>query len=421
MFTKRHRCLGIESLESRKMLAANLMNGSLSIFGTKLSDNIQVQVATSGPHAGELQVDVNGQQSFFTVAQVNSIKIFGLGGNDQITVNDNVTIGATISGGKGNDNIKGGGGNDIVHGDAGIDTIDGSLGNDTIDGDAGDDTIDGGDGNDNCHGDAGNDTINGDNGDDSISGDKGNDTIHGDTGNDSIHGNQGNDSIWGGDDDDTIDGDQGSDTVDGEGGNDNCHGDQGNDNIDGGDGNDQVWGDDGNDSLQGGNDDDYVDGGNGIDDCHGGAGDDELNGGSGHDRLDGDQGNNLNDGTDGNDDSTNGIDTNLDEFHSNITGTNNEAASAEFHTNNENGNLRTRFELEVEHLAANSTFDVLIDNVTVGQISTDGSGAGELKFSTSPSGNSAAFPANFPTLHAGSTIVVSDLQGSFETWHHIED
>ena len=62
----------------------------------------------------------------------------------------------------------------------------------------------------------------------------------------------------------------------------------------------------------------------------------------------------------------------------------------------------------------------MIDNVTVGQISTDGSGDGELKFSSDPSGGGElAFPVGFPTIQAGSTIVVSDMQGTFVAWHSV--
>ena len=384
MLTKRHRRLGIESLERRTMMAADLLNGTLSVVGTNGNDNIQVQVAVGGAHAGELQVDLNGQQSFFTVAQVNSIRISGLAGNDQITVNDNVSIATVINGGKGNDTIKGGSGIDTIHGDAGNDTIDGSDGNDAI------------------------------------YGDKGNDSIHSGDGNDTVHGNQGNDSIWGGDGDDSIDGENGNDTIDGEAGDDTCHGDNGLDNVHGGVGSDQVYGDNGKDSVWGGDDDDYVDGGNGVDDCHGGLGDDELQGGQGHDQLNGDQGDNLVDGDQGHDDTSNGIHANLnDEFRALFSGPNNESGHAEYDTENDNGALKTKFELEAEHLAANSTFNVVIDNLTVGQISTDGSGEGELKFSSNPGGGEVAFPVNFPTIHAGSTIVVSDLQGMFVVWHSV--
>jgi Ca2+-binding RTX toxin-like protein len=385
MLIKRHRRLGIESLERRTMMAADLLNGTLSVVGTAGDDNIQVQVAASGAHSGELQVDVNGQQNFFNVNQVNSIRIFGRAGNDQITVDDSVSVNTTINGGKGNDTIKGGSGNDTIHGDTGNDTIDGSDGND------------------------------------SIFGERGNDLVHAGMGDDTVHGNQGNDSIWGGDGDDSLEGDNGNDTIDGEDGDDTCHGDNGTDDVHGGDNSDQVYGDNGDDEVWGGVGDDYLEGGNGLDNCHGGDGDDQLKGGRGHDQLNGDQGDNLLDGDQGNDDFSNGIEANLDnEFRSLFFGPNNESGSAKYDTQNDDGELETKFKLQVDHLAANWTFDVVIDKVTVGQISTDGSGEGELKFSSDPSGGSeSAFPVGFPTIQAGSTIAVGDLQGTFVTWHFV--
>ncbi len=384
MFSNRRRRLGMEPLETRTMLAADLLNGTLSIVGTKGNDNIQVQVAVSGPHAGEFQVDVNGQQSFFAVNQVTSIQILGLGGNDQITVNDNVAINATIRGGKGNDTIKGGSGDDAIYGDAGNDSIDSSAGNDTV-----------------------------------FAG-SGNDTVHGGAGNDTVHGEAGNDSIGGGDDDDVIDGDQGNDSIDGEAGNDTCHGDNGNDLVHGGDDNDELYGDNGNDKMWGGNGNDFEDGGNGTDDCHGDAGDDQLKGGMGRDRLNGDGGNNLVDPDQGNDDVSNGAQCNLDdEFRALLTGQNGETGRAKSESENDNGAVKTNFELEVHNLAANSAFDIVIDGATVGQINTDGSGEGEIHYSSNPSGgDEVAYPANFPTLHSGSTILIGNvLDGSFSTWH----
>ena len=384
MLTKRHRRLAMEGLERRTMLAADLFNGALTVVGTKGDDNIQVQVAVGGAHAGELQVDVNGDQSFFTVAQVSSIRISGLNGNDQITVDDNVLVNATINGGNGNDTIKGGAGNDTIHGGNGNDTIDGSIGNDIV------------------------------------FGDQGNDSIHAGEGDDTVHGNQGNDRIWGGDGNDSLYGDNGNDDIDGENGDDICHGNNGKDSVRGGADNDMVFGDNGKDSLWGEAGDDYLDGGNGVDICHGGLGDDELKGGNGSDQLDGDQGNNLLDRDHGHDTELNGLEADLDQqFRSLFSGANNESGSARYDTKNDGGQLKTEFGLAVDHLAANSTFDVVIDSVTVGQISTDGSGEGELAFSSDPTGGEVAFPLNFPTIQAGSTIVVSDMQGTFVVWHSV--
>jgi Ca2+-binding RTX toxin-like protein len=369
----------MESLESRTLLAADLFNGLLTVVGTNGNDNIQVQVATSGPNAGQLQVDVNGAQSFFNVAQVGAIQVFGLKGNDQITVDDNVAINASIGGGKGNDTIKCGAGNDTVHGDAGNDTIDGSGGDDTL------------------------------------FGDNGNDSINGDEGDDTCHGNNGNDTLHGGGDDDDIHGDNGNDSVNGDGGDDTCHGDNGKDAIDGDDGFDGLYGDNGNDVIDGGGDDDYLDGGAGKDDCHGGFGDDQLKGGGGNDHLNGDDGDDLLDGDEGNDQEEDGVVVDLDnEFKAFLTGIGGEFGTAEYEIENEDGQLLTKFELEVHELAANSAFNVVIGGVTVGQINTDALGSGEFKLCTVPTGDELPFPAGFPTIGAGTTILVGvSLEGSF--------
>jgi len=386
--TKRHsRRLRLESLEDRTMLAADLVNGVLSVVGTKGSDSIQVQVATAGAHTGELEVNVNGAQSYFTVAQVNSIHIAGLKGNDTITVNDNVTIGVSINGGKGHDTIKGGGGQDTIHGDAGNDSIQGSAGHDTI------------------------------------YGDQGNDTVLAGAGNDAVFGGSGNDSLWGGGDNDTLWGENGKDTINGETGDDVCHGNNGSDNIHGGAGNDDVYGDNGKDSLWGDDDNDHLDGGNSKDDCHGGNGDDQLKGGSGRDSLDGDDGDDLLDKDQGDDDCTDGVVVDLDgEYRALLTGPNNATGYAEYEVENEGGTVETKFEVEVNGATPNANLNIVVDEVTVGQLSTDGSGHGELKFSTNPDFNEVAFPNGFPALHVGSTIVIDGgVQGTFAVSHHIDD
>ncbi|MCI0493245.1 MAG: hypothetical protein L0Z07_09940 [Planctomycetes bacterium] len=401
MIRRRHRRLLIETLEDRSLLAANLANGMLTVVATNQNDNIQVQVASAGPNVGQLEVNVNGAESFFDVNQVTGIQIFGLGGNDTITVDDNVTINTSIHGGKGNDAIKGGSGNDTIHGDAGNDTLDGSSGDDTIFGDKGNDSLQGGDDNDTAYGNSGNDSVAGGTGDDVLSGDNGNDSLYGDDGNDTCRGSNGKDTLHGG------------------AGQDLLHGDNGRDVVFGNYGNDILYGDNGSDAIWGGEDDDHLEGGRGSDDCHGGSGDDQLKGDQGHDRLDGDDGDDLLDGDDG-DDMEDGIEADLDsEFKAFLAGIGNMSGKAEFEIENENGQIVTKFELEVAYLAANSTFDVIIDGVTVGQLGTDGLGEGELEFSSIPSGGELPFPAGFPSIHLGSTIqVASSLQGSFIQKYH---
>lgn len=396
MLSQRHRRLRLEGLESRTLLAADLLNGTLTVVGTNGNDSIQVQVASAGPNAGQLQVDMNGSQSFFDPAQVTAIQIFGLKGNDTITVDDNVTVNTSISGGKGNDTIKGGSGNDTIHGNVGNDTIHGSAGNDVIFGDNGNDSLQGGADDDTVYGGNGNDTIDGGADDDMLHGDNGKDTIHGSAGHDTVFGDNGNDSLHGDDGDDEI------------------HGGNGKDFLSGDDGDDDLDGENGNDSLYGGDDDDHLDGGNGKDDCHGGFGDDHLKGGHGRDRLDGDDGDDLLDIDDG-DSAEDGIEVELDnEFKATLTGTGNELGHAAYEMENEAGQAQTEFKVEVFNLAPATSFDVVVDSVTVGQVTTDGTGFGRLKFSSHPSGLELPFPAGFPTIHLGSIVLlVGSIQGTF--------
>src|SRR4051812_34023207 len=50
MSSLRRRSFGIECLERRTLMTADLVNGALTVVGTTDNDNIQVQVAVSGPH-----------------------------------------------------------------------------------------------------------------------------------------------------------------------------------------------------------------------------------------------------------------------------------------------------------------------------------------------------------------------------------
>ena len=343
MTTRRQRRLGIEGLEGRIVLSADLAGGVLSIVGTNKKDTIGVAVETSGPHAGELAATVNGQQGFFTVGDVSKIRIFGLNGSDQITIDENVLIDAWISGGQGKDDIHGGGGDDEIHGDQGKDTIDGRAG------------------------------------DDDIYGDEGKDLLLGGAGNDMVHGGEGKDTILGGVGDDLL------------------------------------YGESGNDFLDGQDGDDFEDGGSGKDDCHGGLGDDRLKGGTGNDNLDGDDGDDLLDGDDGKDHLDDGDECDLDtEFKAILSGVGSQWAKAEYELENEDGLLETELKIDAKHLAANTVFDVILDGMTVGQLTTDGDGEAELKFSSDPDSDELAFPLGFPSIHDGSTISIgTDLQGSF--------
>jgi len=458
-FHRHSRQPQFESLENRQLLTAVVSNNVLTIVGTKLDDTIQVQTVS-----GQFQVHLNGQVSNFS--NVNTIVINALAGNDQITVDDNVTVPVRINGGKGDDTIKGGAGgdtliggsgNDTIHGSGGADSISGGKGDDLIYGDAGDDAIYGdagndhieaGDGDDSCIGGAGDDFIDGGDGNDHLAGNAGNDELHGglgidqcdggigndivtgDDGNDLVLGGAGTDSVdggngadycYGGDGDDTLIGGPGNDHLFGQAGNDHfqdddgddvCYGGPGNDVFDGGAGNDLYFGEAGNDTINGGPGDDQIEGGPGNDICHGGDGDDQLRGGPGIDQLDGDSGNNLLDADTPKDILAHGLSADLNEEvlaylgHQELGGSGNGVAG--LNVQNENGVIQKKFTLTIQGVHPfNSALSVHIDGQLVGQIATDATGNGELVFSTNPTGTESPFPSNFPHLTPNSTIQIA--------------
>lgn len=104
-----------------------------------------------------------------TVANTKLISIFGLGGDDVLTLDESngALPRATMFGGTGNDTITAGSGNDQLFGESGNDTLFGRGGNDFLFGGAGDDVLVGGDGEDQMFGGAGNDRMIWNPGDDS--------------------------------------------------------------------------------------------------------------------------------------------------------------------------------------------------------------------------------------------------------------
>lgn len=128
-----------QSLESRQMLAASLVNGVLTVTGTEAADHIGLDPRTTT----QLRVEIGTRKQFFDLRQITKIVVNGLGGNDSIEVNKRnpIAIGVEIHGGAGNDYIKGSNASDRLFGEAGNDFIEGKGGNDLIDGGAGNDLV----------------------------------------------------------------------------------------------------------------------------------------------------------------------------------------------------------------------------------------------------------------------------------------
>ncbi|MCH2609006.1 MAG: hypothetical protein MKZ92_10780, partial [Pedosphaera sp.] len=141
------REMRFESLEARKLLAADLSNG-LVIEGTEDADRISAFVDDSN----QLHVIVNGNESIYDSDSVDGLHVRAKGGDDHVRIDESVFQWTTINGGSGDDNINGGSGNDqidagsgndVVRGGAGNDVIQGGWGNDVLSGNAGDDVITG--------------------------------------------------------------------------------------------------------------------------------------------------------------------------------------------------------------------------------------------------------------------------------------
>jgi hypothetical protein len=88
------------------------------------------------------------------------------GGDDKVSVAQNVSIPVTLRGGVGNDLLIGGGANDRLEGDEGADRLVGRRGNDDVRGGLGDDTLLGGSGDDMLIGGPGEDRLLGGSGQD---------------------------------------------------------------------------------------------------------------------------------------------------------------------------------------------------------------------------------------------------------------
>src|SRR5258706_10721722 len=148
----------VEQLEARRLLAATLVNGVLTVVGTAGDDNITVSYRADTKW---FNVGVNGQGTSFGHAHVDRIIIFGLAGNDMISASHVAGFkpGVIIKGGDGNDYIKGGRNRDLLIGGAGDDSIFGNASDDTLLGQDGNDLLKGGIGSDLLIGGDGNDDL----------------------------------------------------------------------------------------------------------------------------------------------------------------------------------------------------------------------------------------------------------------------
>jgi Ca2+-binding RTX toxin-like protein len=192
----------LERLESRRLLSASIVSRELVALGTDDRDSIELRRvgiddvrvtvwtgATSTPTS----------QQTFDMDDFDSVRVEGLGNNDQLFVAQNGFIpNLTMNGGAGNDRLIGGAAGETFNGGEGADNMSGNGGDDTFTGENGylvDDTASGG---------AGKDSF-------SLSTRSVNTTVNGDTGNDNFnYSNLDEDAqpmtlqIFGGADNDTL-------------------------------------------------------------------------------------------------------------------------------------------------------------------------------------------------------------------------
>ena len=139
-------------------VTATFSEGVLSVTGDSLDNTITVSRNAAG------QILVNGgaitaSGGTPTVANTSVIKVFGLGGNDVITLSEvnGALPAAQLFGGAGNDVLIGGSGNDQLFGESGNDTLLGKGGFDLLFGGNDNDTLTGGDADDQVFGQSGTD------------------------------------------------------------------------------------------------------------------------------------------------------------------------------------------------------------------------------------------------------------------------
>lgn len=229
-----------------------------------------------------------------------------------------------------------------------------------------------------------------------------------------VDGGAGDDLIRGGSGDDLIAGGPGRDRMRGRDGQDELRGDDRRDSLFGDAGDDSLFGGRGGDSLEGGGDDDLIDGQGGSDALRGSEGQDDF--------FDDDE-DNVEDRDDSDfDDGVHDL-TNEFELQARLTGSAGAIGRAKYEEEQESAGLKREFEVRVENATPNTNFDVLVDQVLIGQVTTDLRGRGVLELSTQPDDErEQPFPAEFPGITAGSTVAIDAiLQGTLAAEHAERD
>jgi Ca2+-binding RTX toxin-like protein len=287
-------------------VTATFANGTLSVFGDAADNTITI----SRDAAGRILVNggaVTVRGGTANVANTALIQVFGLAGNDTLTLNEanGALPAANLFGGVDNDVLTGGSGADQLFGQAGNDTLLGKGGTDLLFGGAADDTLSGGDADDQVFGQGGNDRMIWNPGDDTDLNEGGDavDTVEVNGGNGSeqftttangtrVRFDRVNPAPF------SLDIGTSEKLVLNANGGDDSFSATGNlttliaITVDGGTGNDTILGSNGADTLHGGDGNDFVDGNQGTDTAFLGAGDDvfQWDPGDGSDVVEGQDG-----------------------------------------------------------------------------------------------------------------------------------
>jgi hypothetical protein len=187
-------------------LTADLDNpGDTALVVTGTSGNDVIIVEPRPGNSSQIRVRRNGRViGNFNRSSVDSIVVFGRGGNDTIIINASLSIDALLFGEGGTDRLFGARGEDGLDGGSGRDFLYGLWGDDELEGGAGDDFLFGGNGNDLLLGSEGNDFLYGEGGHDVLLGGAGTDRLFGGSGRDLLIGGTGTDYLYGGSDDDIL-------------------------------------------------------------------------------------------------------------------------------------------------------------------------------------------------------------------------
>lgn len=185
--------LGFEALQSREMMAADILlsGGVLEVTGTDGDNVIEIEkFLTRGGTRIKASVettsgDVLAVRSYWA-SSVKRVWADGLAGDD--TIRNRSSLPSELFGGPGTDRLHGGNDRDALFGGEGRDYLYAYDGDDYLDGGPGDDYLYG-------HG-----------GNDAMFGDEGNDRLYGSTGDDRMLGGDGTDRLYGGDGYDIMDG-----------------------------------------------------------------------------------------------------------------------------------------------------------------------------------------------------------------------